>query len=312
MKRVLARLVAGQSLRHRAVALSPAEQRPVRAIATMRGVDTDVTARLFPTSLSPLLLGAARAAGDEPVGALELRMADAESGETLAHLALAPAGLFEHPLGCLDLLRPTSWSVRCIGNADLAWRYLLAWRHARAQARVPNAFRMTLADLKALNVFYMMPRPVYLVSVAHERTSNLFPMDLVGPFDEDQFYLALRLTSPSVATMRASGRIVVSGVPASLAAAAYQLGTHHKKAAVDWEALPFTVEPSPRFGIPAPGNPLGQRELAIVHSEAVGSHMLFATRIAGERAPADAPQLCHVSDMYASWRDALRRPFADI
>ena len=77
------------------------------------------------------------------------------------------------------------------------------------------------------------------------------------------------------------------------------------------DALPFAVEPSPVFAVPAPREALGQRELSVMHSEAFGSHMLFATKITGERAPADAPQLCHVSDMYARWREVNGRPLAD-
>jgi flavin reductase (DIM6/NTAB) family NADH-FMN oxidoreductase RutF len=312
MKRLLGKLVSGQSLRHRAVALRAAEQRPVHAHAASAAGEREVTSQLFPASLKPLLLGLARGADEAPAGPFEIRMRDGRTGDLLGALTVAPAGVFEHPDGALDLLRPTSSSVACASAAELAWRYALAWRQARRTARNPHAFQMSFADLKALNVFYMMPRPVYLVSVVHGDAGNLFPMDLVGPLGEQGFLMALRLTSPSVELMRASGRIALSGVPAAWKDAAHRLGDHHRKRSIDWQALPFAVAPSPLFGIPAPATRLGLRELQVRHCEPVGSHMLFAAAVASVSAPdEDEAQLCHVSDMVARWRATRGEPFAD-
>jgi flavin reductase (DIM6/NTAB) family NADH-FMN oxidoreductase RutF len=188
---------------------------------------------------------------------------------------------------------------------------LLARRQARLTARRPGAVAMDFADLKALNVFYMMPRPVYLVTVIDEGGDNLFPMDLVGPLGDELFLLALRRTSPSIAPMREGRRIVLSGMPARLKEAVYRLGAHHKEAGIDWRALELATRPSPLFGWPVPADALDGRELEVLQSEAIGSHVLFVTRVAGQARFGDEPQLCHVSDMYARWRSAQCRPFAD-
>ncbi len=211
----------------------------------------------------------------------------------------------------ITLLRPTCKFVRCVPAPLLAWRYALAWKQARRNLRDPHAFHMSFADLLALNVFYMMPRPVYLISVVHEHASNIFPMDLVGPLGADRFLLALRLTSPSVELMRNSGQFVAAGAPAAMKPAIYELGAHHKKRSVNWDALPFALDPSPGFGIPTLSNALGIRELEVVHSEPRGSHMVFVTSVANQTATRDEPQLCHVSDMYARWRALQGRPFVD-
>ena len=170
---------------------------------------------------------------------------------------------------------------------------------------------MSFADLKALNVFYMMPRPVYLISVVHGEASNVFPMDLVGPLGDDLFLLALRLTSPSVELIGKSGRVVAASAPAAMKEQVYHLGAHHKKRSIDWDALPFAVEPSPVFAMPTLSGPVGLRELEVLHSEPVGSHMLFVTSVANQIGEADEPQLSHVSDMYAHWRARHGRSFAD-
>jgi flavin reductase (DIM6/NTAB) family NADH-FMN oxidoreductase RutF len=193
----------------------------------------------------------------------------------------------------------------------LAWKYLLAWRQVLRNARDPNAFKMSFADLRALNVFYMMPRPVYLISTVHDDASNIFPMDLVGPLGDDKFLLALRRTSPSVELMRRSERMVAAGAPAALKAQVYELGAHHKKRSIDWGALPFAIEPSAEFQIPTLGGALGVRELQVIATEPVGSHMVFVTSVATQSFAGDTPQLCHVSDMYARWRQQQGWAFAD-
>ena len=309
MKRLLTSLLFGQSLRHRPVAINPLDQQPVRAVAIADGAEHDITTRLFPISLNPLLLGIA-AAEPAPHTEMTIRMEDRSSSEVVGELH-AKKQKFMNFHNRITLFRPTSASVRCIPARVLAWRYALAWQQARRNLRDPHAFHMSFADLVALNVFYMMPRPVYLISVIHEDSSNIFPMDLVGPLGDDRFVLALRLTSPAVELMLKSGRFVAAGAPAAMKPEIYQLGAHHKKRSVDWDALPVSLAPSPNFAIPTLSNALGIRELKVVHSEPQGSHMVFVTSVANQTTAPNEPQLCHVSDMYARWRALQERPFVD-
>jgi len=232
-------------------------------------------------------------------------------GDRLGAIRLAGAGAIEHANGFLDLFRPTGAAVSCVPWPYQAWRYVTAWRRVQTNARQPHAFHMDFADLKALNVLYILPRPVHLVTVVHGAKDNLFPMDLVGPLGDELFLLALRKTSPSIELMREGGKIVLSAMPARLKDAVYRLGAHHKTIAVDWTALEFATRPSPLFGWPVPVDALDVRELEVRQCEEIGSHVLFVTRVAGLSRGGDGPQLCHVSDMYARWRAAQGRPFAD-
>jgi flavin reductase (DIM6/NTAB) family NADH-FMN oxidoreductase RutF len=310
MRRLLRELVMGEWLRHRPVGLASAEQKPVRAMAVAAGGEREVTSLLFPVSLYPLVIGLARRTDAPSSDLSELRMRD-EAGELLGAIRLRPTGAVEYPGGRVDLFRPCGSSVRCVSAPYRGWRYVTAWRHMRLNARRPGAFHMDFADIKALNVFYMMPRPVYLVSVVHGEQSNLFPMDLVGPLGADGFALALRTSSRSIETILASGRIVLSGAPARLKGLAYRLGGQHRERSIDWRSLEVEMEPSPRFGFPVPSAALGVRELELRHSEVIGSHRFFVASIADEVTRSDEPQLCHVSDMYARRRVAQGRPFAD-
>ena len=111
--------------------------------------------------------------------------------------------------------------------------------------------------------------------------------------------------------MRNGGRIAVSGAPARLKDIVYRLGAHHRTPLLDWDALELQTVPSPLFGFPVPADALSLRELQLLHSQAVGSHMFFVTTIAGQSLRSDEAQLCHVSDMYARWRAQRGNPFID-
>jgi flavin reductase (DIM6/NTAB) family NADH-FMN oxidoreductase RutF len=162
-------------------------------------------------------------------------------------------------------------------------------RAERRQRRNPHNFRMTHPDIRASHVFYICPRPVVLVSVEHEGAGNLFPMDLIGPTDSAYFSMALRLTSPAVELMRQSRRMALAGVPFSHKDTAYKLGEHHRKAAIDWETLPFPLERSAQFGLPVARDALRVREVQVEECHTVGSHMVFLTSVVSDT-PGVRPQ----------------------
>jgi flavin reductase (DIM6/NTAB) family NADH-FMN oxidoreductase RutF len=310
VKRLLRTVVHGEWLRHRPVALAVPDQRPVRAF-TCSISTRDVTDAIFPVSLNPLVLGIARRHGEAPTEASWLRVRDAASGNELGSIALAPVGVLDHSGGFVDLLQAGATHVRCVPALYRSWRYATAWRHMKVNARAPNAFHIDFADLKALNIFYMMPRPVFLVTVRHGERGNLFPMDLVGSWGTDMFLLALRTSSRSIETILDSGRIAISAMPARYKKTVYALGSQHRQASIDWDSLGIEMVPSPAFGFPVPAQSLGLRELDVEYSQAVGSHRLFVTRIVDSSGTGDGPQLCHVSDMYARWRARQGTPFTD-
>lgn len=177
-------------------------------------------------------------------------------------------------------------------------------RTEQQQRRNPHNFRIAHADLRALFVFYICPRPVMLVTVSHEGLSNIFPMDLIGPTDSRWYAMALRATSPAVPLIQRSRCLALGRAPLSYKAIAYELGKHHKQTSVDWSALPFETTPSPLFGLPVPTASLGVREVRVEEFHQVGSHVLFVTNVENDTAPARAPgganglQLFHIHGAY--------------
>jgi flavin reductase (DIM6/NTAB) family NADH-FMN oxidoreductase RutF len=209
--------------------------------------------------------------------------------------------------GMIRLFEVTGHRNYCLPPLKMQLHYLWRWWQGRKQTGGYN-FQMATGDLYAYYVFTICPRPVVLVSVVHEESSNIFPMDLIGPTNSPYFLMALRSTSPAVALMKASRRIVLSGCPFSYQSIAYDLGAHHRKERIEWDALSFPVHPSPTFGIPMPDAAVFVREVAVEATHEIGSHCLFVTRIANEERYSEEPQLFHIAGYYHDWLERHPTP----
>jgi flavin reductase (DIM6/NTAB) family NADH-FMN oxidoreductase RutF len=308
VKRLLSLLRHGKGLRHVPVVVDGSSGFAPRVV--LRGLPdgpVDVSGDHVPVSLRPLVLGvrlgARNAPSPDPARPLWLEIGPADpDAAPLARLALKPAGILPLKQDALHLFEPACTANRCVPRPTLWLRYLLAWQHDRTAAQRGDALRMSPGDLRALNAYYIVPRPVFLVGVAHEDRVNLFPMDLVGALSSGEYLLALRATSPSIALMEASRHIAMSSAPAGQLEAVYALGRQHHLAALDLSTLTVPVARSPLFGLPVLEGGL-VRELFVERTERIGSHVLFITRIEREAGRAGR-QLAHMSGMYAEW---LRR-----
>jgi flavin reductase (DIM6/NTAB) family NADH-FMN oxidoreductase RutF len=299
----------GKGLRHVPVVVTDVYGFAPRVVLHgLPGGPVDVSGDHCPVSLRPLLVGMRLGSKDalppDPARQLSLEICPADPASApLARLALRPAGIVPLKHDALHLFEPDCTANRCVPLPTLWLRYLLAWQHDRTAAKRGDALRMSPRDLRALNAYYIVPRPVFLVGVAHEGQENLFPMDLVGALSSGEYLLALRSTSPSVALMEASRHIAMSSAPAAQLQAVYALGKQHHLSALDLSTLTVPVARSPLFGLPVLEQDGLMRELFVERVERIGSHALFVTRIEREAGHAGR-QLAHMSGMYAEW---LRR-----
>ncbi len=262
-------------------------------------VETNVTRNNVVAALRPFTIGIMFARSEPlPLSGERFRLCLYERGRTqrlLGVIRLRAAGaidLPEHRFGLFEMNGCQNLSAPAV---SLHLYYLLEqWRAAQRRTS-PYNFQMSLPDLRCMHVFYLCPRPVVLVSVEHEGSSNLFPMDLIGPTDSPWFSMALRSTSPAVRLMQQSRRMALASVPFACQAIAYQLGKHHRLANIDWSGLGFPLTRSPLFGLRVPETALHVREVSVHESHEVGSHTLFVTSIEGETVPngSGGPQLFH-------------------
>jgi flavin reductase (DIM6/NTAB) family NADH-FMN oxidoreductase RutF len=289
----------------------PQEAVQVRLI-TSRG-EFDVTRSAVVASLRPLTL--AIGLYDELKSALEsasepphLTFVDTESHRTVGRLELQHRRNWSTSDCALALFEILNGSQRCLRWPYRPWNHWLQNRKMRKNSD-PNNFVMPPEAVQQQMIFYICPRPVVLVSLDDGRHSNLFPMDLIGPVAPGRFTLALRNTSPSIATMKSSRRLALSDVPARDYATAYKLGIHHKKIMVEWNALPFEIRRTREFSLPYPSIALRVREIEILDFDDIGSHVFFVARIASEEMMHDHAQFFHTSGIYQHFRSRYGRPF---
>jgi len=279
-------------------------------IATLRwdGQSADVTADHTVASLKPLAIATSVDAGQCPV--LEYR--DSATGRLLGVLRLARTASIAAENISLTLYHVAAGEHRCLGWPRRPWNAWLQNRLMRKN-RASNHLNMEPAVAQQLMIAYLCPRPVVLVSVDAPGHRNIFPMDLIGPLQRrGLFSLALRSTNVSVPTMREARRVALSSIPATMKAVVYKLAAHHKQPLSDWSELPFPVRPSREFGIPAVAASLHIRELAIVHSQEVGSHTLFLGRLVSDESLAAGTQLHHTAGFHQAWRRRRGVPFAEV
>jgi flavin reductase (DIM6/NTAB) family NADH-FMN oxidoreductase RutF len=274
--------------------------------------DFDVTGAAVVAALRPLTLAVGlesqRIAAVAEGGPPELQFVDQESRRTVGLLQLRHLRTWHTSGAAIGLFEVRSGTQRCLGWPYRPWNRWLQNRRMRRNTD-PNNFFMPPEAVQQQMIFYICPRPVVLVSVEDGAHSNIFPMDLIGPVTADRFTLALRSTSPSIATMKSARRVTLSDVPARDYALAYKLGVHHKNAMVAWDQLPFETVRSTRFSLPYPASALRVRECSILDFETIGSHTFFVTAIASDQSFADAAQFFHTSGIYQHFRTRHGRPF---
>jgi flavin reductase (DIM6/NTAB) family NADH-FMN oxidoreductase RutF len=269
------------------------------------GMERDVTDQLAIAALVPFSV----VLPCESFTEARLSFRDRETAAELAYLRLSAPRIVTTASGPLGVCAVIGGAQRCEGTlAQGVHRLRLTLARHRSAA---DNFRMSPAALRRMQIFYLCPRPVVLVSVDDGTDSNLFPMDLIGPVPGNGFVLSLRNTSPSIATIQRARRVALGDVAAQDRELAYGLGKHHRQARIDWSGLPCDTIRSPRFALPLPARCPRVRECEIDCWHAIGSHTLFAGRVVSEHTRAEAPHLFHTSGMHRRYRErmSLRTPW---
>jgi flavin reductase (DIM6/NTAB) family NADH-FMN oxidoreductase RutF len=287
-------------------------QEAIQVLLMASGAQFEVTANNVIAALKPLTVAFG----------LDANMSSAVEGESGTELEFVDRAL-RRRIGALRLCQPRFWSVagRCIGLFEVhggtqhcsgwprsVWDSWMYRRAARKKTR-PDSLALAPAAVEQSLIFYLCPRPVFLVSVDDGQHSNIFPMDLVGPIAPDRFTLALRNSSPSVETIKTARKVALSSIAAADHRIAYQLGAHHKRITIQPDALPFKMSASREFRIPIPVTALRVREVEIHDFQEVGSHTFFVGQVVSDDAVRNAPQLFHTCGAYQRLRVRDGRSF---
>ncbi|MEN0052184.1 MAG: hypothetical protein AAGC65_00875 [Mucilaginibacter sp.] len=138
-------------------------------------------------------------------------------------------------------------------------------------------------QLKAFSSAYSYPRRVRIISFKEGDYYNIFPMDLLGEIKPGNKYVfGLRHTNTALAKIIQTGKIIVSEVPFEYKDTIYKLGSHHSSGAPPVEKLPFKVIESEQFGFYVPDWVNSYKEISIIKTINLGSHMLLWGQVQNE------------------------------
>jgi flavin reductase (DIM6/NTAB) family NADH-FMN oxidoreductase RutF len=136
------------------------------------------------------------------------------------------------------------------------------------------------AEAEKYGAIYSYPRRVIVTSFKNDEYYNIFPMDFQGEFPEANIYLlGLKATNITVNKIIESKRVVVSTTEAIDTKTIYDLGVHHSKTPPKVENLPFNVEESELLKFPVPEFSSSYREIEIINSYKLGSHIMLVGKI---------------------------------
>ncbi|MDP4148566.1 MAG: hypothetical protein Q8927_07270 [Bacteroidota bacterium] len=243
----------------------------------------DVSRTHWVLCLDPLVFGIWTETTPDNVGDgishwLYFRDGPCKPGEDPERQAVAVAELefmdrIEEAGGCLLLFRLVSCRVHHIAAFKTRLLYSKYYRK-------PG---LSFDKLKAFATAYSYPRKVRLVSFRGENYYNIFPMDLLGDIPRaGRFVFGLRHSNVALSRIIAEKKIVVSEVPSGSKEMIYQLGSHHSSVPPPVAELPFAVIPSPAFGFWVPAWAESCKEIRILRTMDLGSHMLMWGEPVGE------------------------------
>jgi hypothetical protein len=189
----------------------------------------------------------------------------AENAETVAVLKLDYFNKIEEDDGTLLLLKLTKASIH---HTSLFRTKLIFYRYYKKPEQ--DFYR-----LKSYSAAYSYPRKVRLISFREGDWFNIFPMDLVGDIPGSKRYVfGLRHSNVTLARIIETKKMAVSEIPYEYKEVIYKLGKHHREPLSGTE-LPFGLIRSELFNFPIPEWASSYKEINIVKTMNLGSHMLL-------------------------------------
>lgn len=144
--------------------------------------------------------------------------------------------------------------------------------------------KLSFEKYKSLIAAYSYPRRVRIISFKQGDYFNIFPMDLLGAIPQsDKYVFGLRHTNVALAKIIESKKIVVSEVPYIYKDTIYELGKHHSGSPPKADSLPFKIQQTENFGFPIPEWADSYKEIQILKTKILGSHMLLWGEIVNEK-----------------------------
>ena len=142
---------------------------------------------------------------------------------------------------------------------------------------------LSFHQFKSLVSAYSYPRKVRVVSFKKDDYYNIFPMDLIGEIAScNKYIFGLRHTNITLDKIIETKKIVASEVSFNQKNIIYQLGEHHGAGAPPILSLPFRTMLSRQFKFYVPEWVESYKEIKIIRTINLGSHMLLWGEVMNE------------------------------
>ncbi len=135
---------------------------------------------------------------------------------------------------------------------------------------------LTFSRFKSFVSAYSYPRRIRLVSFRQDDYYTIFPMDLLGDIASCRRYVfGLRHSNAALPRIMATGKLLVCEVPYGYKDIIYQLGAYHTSRPPAPDSLPFDWLPSRHFQCYVPVWAESYKEINIIRTMNLGSHLLL-------------------------------------
>lgn len=192
---------------------------------------------------------------------------------TFASMILNFVDCVEEDKGTLFLFKLEKCHIH---HLNFIKRYLLFTRYYKKNG-------LTFSKFKSFVSAYSYPRQVRLISFRQDDYYNIFPMDLLGEIkQQNRFVFGLRHTNVSLPKIIQTGKLVVSQVSFKHRNIIYELGKHHSSKPPSLDSLPFKLLRSKTFDFYIPDLVENYKEIKILKTKNLGSHMLLWGEIVDE------------------------------
>jgi hypothetical protein len=157
--------------------------------------------------------------------------------------------------------------------------------------------------LKQVQIAYAVPRIISLITVNDGNLYNLFPTDLHGQIDDDNYIISLRHGGMASKQVEMTKRILVTEIDSAFYKTVYSLGKNHMQELKVRDNFPFSDQMSATFHLPLPQCAINYRELTLKEYFDHGIHRFFLFKILNKRQIESEPStLAHIHNVFATWR----------
>lgn len=183
-----------------------------------------------------------------------------------AELSFTRTQSIEEATGTLFLLKLEESHIHQLNAVK---RYLIYRRYYKKNG-------LNFRQFKAFVAAYSYPRRIRVISFRQDDYFNIFPMDLLGDISGcNRYVFGLRHSNIALNKIIDTGKLVVAEAPFAQKEAIYRLGAHHSANPPALHTLPFKTIESKDHGFYIPDWAQSYREINILKTINLGSHMLL-------------------------------------